>query len=109
MIGGLITSAFLTLEIIPVIYTYWRQEQVLWERLEPLDPRRLKRLQIATYVQATGWATLAALFVTTLYVVVPRGVFISAVAAGAAAALGGLAVYLTARPGARRQVWPATS
>lgn len=27
MVGGLITSAFLTLEIIPVVYTYWR----LWE------------------------------------------------------------------------------
>ncbi len=27
MVGGLVTSAFLTLEIIPVIYTYWR----LWE------------------------------------------------------------------------------
>ena len=29
MVGGLLTSAFLTLEIIPVIYTYWRQEQLL--------------------------------------------------------------------------------
>ena len=29
MVGGLITSAFLTLEIIPVVYTYWRQEQLL--------------------------------------------------------------------------------
>ena len=27
MVGGLLTSAFLTLEIIPVIYTYWRNEQ----------------------------------------------------------------------------------
>jgi Cu(I)/Ag(I) efflux system membrane protein CusA/SilA len=28
MVGGLITSAFLTLEIIPVIYTYWRYWQL---------------------------------------------------------------------------------
>ncbi len=28
MVGGLITSAFLTLEIIPVIYTYWRYAQL---------------------------------------------------------------------------------
>ena len=28
MVGGLITSAFLTLEIIPVIYTYWRNAQL---------------------------------------------------------------------------------
>ena len=33
MVGGLLTSAFLTLEIIPVIVTYWRLEQLLWERL----------------------------------------------------------------------------
>ena len=28
MVGGLITSAFLTLEMIPVIYTYWRYAQL---------------------------------------------------------------------------------
>ncbi len=28
MVGGLLTSAFLTLEIIPVVYTYWRWSQV---------------------------------------------------------------------------------
>ncbi len=36
MVGGLLTSAFLTLEIIPVIVTYWRLEQLLWERLTSL-------------------------------------------------------------------------
>jgi len=33
MVGGLVTSALLTLEIIPVIYTYWRGEQLLWRKL----------------------------------------------------------------------------
>ena len=28
MVGGLISSAFLTLELIPVIYTYWRYAQL---------------------------------------------------------------------------------
>ena len=28
MVGGLFTSAFLTLEIIPVVYTYWRWAQL---------------------------------------------------------------------------------
>jgi Cu(I)/Ag(I) efflux system membrane protein CusA/SilA len=28
MVGGLVTSAFLTLELIPVIYTYWRYSQL---------------------------------------------------------------------------------
>ena len=32
MVGGLITSAFLTLEIIPVVYTYWRYAQLKRER-----------------------------------------------------------------------------
>ncbi len=32
MVGGLFTSAFLTLEIIPVIYTWWRWHQ--WQRAE---------------------------------------------------------------------------
>jgi len=30
MVGGLFTSAFLTLEIIPVVYTWWRWSQ--WKR-----------------------------------------------------------------------------
>jgi copper/silver efflux system protein len=32
MVGGLFTSAFLTLEIIPVIYTYWRYAQLRAEQ-----------------------------------------------------------------------------
>jgi Cu(I)/Ag(I) efflux system membrane protein CusA/SilA len=31
MAGGLITSTFLTLEIIPVVYTYWRLWQIKLE------------------------------------------------------------------------------
>ncbi|MEK7315526.1 MAG: efflux RND transporter permease subunit, partial [Candidatus Eisenbacteria bacterium] len=34
MIGGLFTSAFLTLEIIPVVYTYWRYAQLRREQRE---------------------------------------------------------------------------
>ena len=32
MVGGLLTSAFLTLEIIPVVYTYWRYGQLRREQ-----------------------------------------------------------------------------
>jgi copper/silver efflux system protein len=32
MVGGLFTSAFLTLEIIPVVYTYWRYAQLRREQ-----------------------------------------------------------------------------
>src|SRR5919198_1095229 len=54
MVGGLLTSTFLTLEIIPVVYTYWRQEQLLWERLAEIDARRRAKLRAAAAVQAGG-------------------------------------------------------
>ena len=38
MVGGLITSAFLTLEIIPVVYTYWRLWQLRHGRLPIIEP-----------------------------------------------------------------------
>jgi Cu(I)/Ag(I) efflux system membrane protein CusA/SilA len=37
-VGGLLTSAFLTLEVIPGVDTYSRQEPLLWERLAALEP-----------------------------------------------------------------------
>jgi copper/silver efflux system protein len=36
MVGGLFTSAFLTLEIIPVVYTYWRYAQLRREQRKSL-------------------------------------------------------------------------
>lgn len=109
MVGGLLTSAFLTLEIIPVIYTYWRQEQLLWERLAELDPRRLFRLKIARAVLSVGWAALIALWVSTVYVSLPTVVFRAWGIAAAAAAAGGTVAYFLWRPAARRQVWPPRS
>ncbi len=107
MIGGLITSAFLTLEIIPVIYTYWRNEQVLWERLAPLDRGRLRRLSAFSTIQAIGWAVIATTLVSTIYVSLPRFVFFGALSLGALAAIGGTVLYLVTRPAARRVVWPS--
>jgi Cu(I)/Ag(I) efflux system membrane protein CusA/SilA len=49
MVGGLLTSAFLTLEIIPVVYTYWRLWQLrrgrlpIAERVVPLAPEHERR------------------------------------------------------------------
>jgi Cu(I)/Ag(I) efflux system membrane protein CusA/SilA len=37
MVGGLLTSAFLTLEIIPVVYTYWRLWQLRRGRLSQME------------------------------------------------------------------------
>jgi Cu(I)/Ag(I) efflux system membrane protein CusA/SilA len=38
MVGGLLSSAFLTLEIIPVVYTYWRLWQLKHGRLPHVSP-----------------------------------------------------------------------
>ena len=106
MIGGLITSAFLTLEIIPVVYTYWRQEQVLWERLAELGARALRRLRWLARLQALGWALVAATLVARIYVALSPGQFFGGLLLGATLAVGGALLYLLDRPAARKLVWP---
>jgi hypothetical protein len=39
MVGGLITSTILTLEIVPAIYSLWRGRQVEWVK-GPRPPRK---------------------------------------------------------------------
>jgi Cu(I)/Ag(I) efflux system membrane protein CusA/SilA len=46
MVGGLITSAFLTLEIIPVIYTYWRYAQLKRARRTNVPLERIVGLRV---------------------------------------------------------------
>ncbi len=106
MVGGLITSAFLTLEIIPVVYTYWRYEQLLWERLAPLDAARLRRLRLLTAIQQGGWVLLVAIGGAMVYTEWPRGLLVATLAVPTLAIVGGLALYLRERPAARRLVWP---
>jgi copper/silver efflux system protein len=105
MVGGLLTSAFLTLEIIPVVYTYWRREQVLWERLAGLDARRLARLRACAYAQAAAWAVAAAVLVATIYVTWPAALLASLLTLCGVVAVAGCAVYLALRPTGRRLVW----
>jgi Cu(I)/Ag(I) efflux system membrane protein CusA/SilA len=52
MLGGLITSAFLTLEVLPVIYTIWRTRQL---RQAELEKRPLAEI-VGT---VPGWARSA--------------------------------------------------
>jgi Cu(I)/Ag(I) efflux system membrane protein CusA/SilA len=108
MVGGLITSAFLTLEIIPVISTYWRQEQLLWEQLEPLDSRRLGRLRLASMLIGLGLLALAALAIAPIYIELSYALLSIALALGSAATGAGIILYAWARPAARRLVWPGT-
>ncbi len=106
MVGGLLTSAFLTLEIIPVIVTYWRQEQLLWERLNELAPHRRRALARAALVVGVGLALGLLTAASRAYVTLPGRLFAELALGGAAIFLGGLAAYLLSRRPARALVWP---
>src|SRR5262245_39769241 len=106
MVGGLVTSAFLTLELIPVISTFWRQEQLLWERLEPLAAPRLARLKLSTGAVTLGLVLIAAALVSRVYVTLPAVALPLAGAIGAALIVLGSAAYAATRRAARRLVWP---
>jgi Cu(I)/Ag(I) efflux system membrane protein CusA/SilA len=54
MVGGLITSAFLTLEIIPVIYTAWRYEELIHARLEGVAPALVRELDRYAWIARVG-------------------------------------------------------
>src|SRR4051812_12912591 len=71
MVGGLLTSAFLTLEIIPVVVTYWRLEQLLWERLATSGADLMTRLRRDAALAAAGAAVAVALAVLSVYVTFP--------------------------------------
>jgi Cu(I)/Ag(I) efflux system membrane protein CusA/SilA len=109
MVGGLITSAFLTLEIIPVIYTYWRYEELLWERLETLDAGLLGRLKLFRAILASGATLLLALLLSRIYVPFPTAWFVGGVALSLVMFIGGTAAYLVQHPRARRLVWPGAA
>lgn len=102
MVGGLVTSAFLTLEIIPVIYTYWRNEQLLWRRLDESAFPILQWLQrnvIALKVAAAlglGWVAMK------LYVESPPPWVRSAAVAVVVASVALLITYPFLRHRARR-------
>jgi copper/silver efflux system protein len=106
MVGGLITSAFLTLEIIPAIVTYWRYEQLLWQRLASVDREWLAALRRLAEMIGVGAALLLALPVARLYVTVPGAVQAVVLAVGIFAFASGLIIYMVVRPRARRLVWP---
>jgi Cu(I)/Ag(I) efflux system membrane protein CusA/SilA len=106
MVGGLVTSAFLTLEIIPVVYTYWRREQVLWERLALLDADRLGRLKVFAAILRAGWALLATTGAAWFYVDLPAWGWAALVFAWGGLVVTGTVGYLSRRAPASRMVWP---
>jgi Cu(I)/Ag(I) efflux system membrane protein CusA/SilA len=106
MVGGLITSAFLTLEIIPVIATYWRQEQLLWERLMDVQPSLLRRLQGFTVLLGAGWLLLLATLIAPIYLGVSSQLLAAATLVGASLVVIGTIAYLFRRRSAKHVVWP---
>ena len=106
MVGGLVTSAFLTLEIIPVVVTYWRLEELLWQRLRGLGEADRRRLRRRAGVIALGAGLAAASLVARIYVALPTAVFSALLLGAAATFLGATAAYLLARRSAFATVWP---
>jgi Cu(I)/Ag(I) efflux system membrane protein CusA/SilA len=104
MVGGLVTSAFLTLEVIPVIYTYWRWEQLLWERLTAARPVDVLRMRTAAIAVGAAIALAAAVPVARIYVTVPGAAAAAALALAALAAIAGAIAYLVLRAPAARAV-----
>jgi Cu(I)/Ag(I) efflux system membrane protein CusA/SilA len=107
MVGGLITSAFLTLEIIPVIYTYWRYEQLLWERLAARDAGRMGELVRWSVALKAGWGGLLAVGLAAVYLPAPAWAIRLGAGLALAVALVGTARYLGLRGAAKRTAWPA--
>ena len=107
MVGGLVTSAFLTLEIIPVIVTYWRQEELLWQKGKAIAPALLRRLQIDAAIIAAGASVAAILGIASVYTTFPGRTLVLAEIVAGITFLAGIATYVLHRPAARQAVWPA--
>ncbi|MEO8182408.1 MAG: efflux RND transporter permease subunit [Deltaproteobacteria bacterium] len=109
MVGGLVTSAFLTLEIIPVIYTYWRNEQLLWRKLDEAGEPRLRVLHRLVFgLKAAALVGVAAL-VARLYLAVPPTVVAVLPAIMGVVALAAFGTYVAMRHGARKSLQAASS
>jgi copper/silver efflux system protein len=91
MVGGLVTSAFLTLEIVPVVYTYWRYEQLVWRRA---SASQQIVMTYATNVTVASLALLASVAIARVYNVMAPSWLAWLLVTSAAAAL---VVYATLR------------
>ena len=96
MVGGLLTSAFLTLEIIPVVYTYWRFEELIHARLAAVAPGWFAELSRLVRIVQVGAALLVGSLVLRLYVE-PSAELTTAHVTGAATLVLGSLAYAVAR------------
>lgn len=102
MVGGLITSAFLTLEIIPVIYTYWRYEQLVWRRIGEVSHARLALLEGLQKYVFLGFFIVLGSLVARLYVSRPPRELLWVTLGGGGMAVTGLIMYALVRRAALR-------
>jgi Cu(I)/Ag(I) efflux system membrane protein CusA/SilA len=96
--GGLATSAFLTLEIIPVVYTGWRFEQLVWREAAARGDRRLGPLVALARGAGAAFGATAASLVARVYLAPPHGWW-WVTAGSLAVAVAALAGYLVLRRG----------
>ncbi|MBL9024360.1 MAG: efflux RND transporter permease subunit [Myxococcales bacterium] len=109
MVGGLFTSAFLTLEIVPVIYTYWRYEQLVLRRVEARSAELFAALLRFIGIIRASAALSGASVIALVYVQGWRPVLYAGVLSGAVGFVGGLAAYLWARSRAVRETVQSTT
>ena len=103
MVGGLLTSAFLTLEIIPVVYTYWRFEELIHARLAEVAPSWLAELRRIARIVQLGAAVLVGSLLLRLYLE-PSAALTTAHVTGAATLVLGAIAYAVARRQAIRVI-----
>jgi Cu(I)/Ag(I) efflux system membrane protein CusA/SilA len=97
MVGGLVTSAFLTLEIIPVIYTYWRNEQLVRRRVSEVSSALERELSSFVLVIAGGAGLGVLAIAVWLYVPGRESFLFPGVITGLVAVLLGSVGYVWAR------------
>jgi Cu(I)/Ag(I) efflux system membrane protein CusA/SilA len=97
MVGGLFTSAFLTLELIPVIYTYWRSEQLLWQEFAERAKERFVWLEASAKLVWTGLGVSAFALVFALYLPDAAPHCLTVAGCSLAVAAGSFVAYLRVR------------
>jgi Cu(I)/Ag(I) efflux system membrane protein CusA/SilA len=97
MIGGLLTSAFLTLEIIPVVYTYWRWEQLVRAHLREAAPARFAELERMRLLASLGGLLALAALAARFYLSEPGRWPLVLLLTGLAALVGGGLGYVLFR------------
>jgi Cu(I)/Ag(I) efflux system membrane protein CusA/SilA len=109
MVGGLVTSAFLTLEIIPVIYTAWRYDELVRSRLERANPALAGELDRYALIARAGGVLLVLGAALGVWIEAKMMLVGPLVAAGSAALVLAGFGYTWARRRALRAVFGSTN